>query len=153
MECQEGSVALQNRLSKYFNSFREENINGVPFNIMPPKEKVPLIKQCSYNQGNDVFEIVFDYKTQVNTKRQDNVIFIEDMQGRLVGIQIIDLKQKNIKKFTLEIITTLDNFIKTARVNFADKVDPEEIANMDLEERKMSFFKDVVSKELSSAVV
>jgi hypothetical protein len=151
MEIQSPPV-LQNRLNKYFDSFREENINGVPFNIMPPKDKVPLIKQCNYNEEKDIFEIVFDYQANVRLNRKGNVIFIEDAQGRLVGIQVLGLREKSIATITLEVIATLDNFIKAARVSFTKKTDPEEIAKIDLEERKMDFFKDIIREEIPNLV-
>jgi len=151
MEIQSTPI-LQNRLNKYFDSFREESINGVPFNIMPPKDKVPLIKQCNYNKENDIFEIIFDYQANVRRNRKGNVIFIEDAQGRLVGIQVVGLREKSIAKITLEVIATLDNFIKAARISFTKKTDPEEIGKIDLEERKMDFFKEVVTQELPNLV-
>lgn len=151
MEIQSTPI-LQNRLNKYFDSFREENINGVPFNIMPPKDKVPLIKQCNYDKEKDIFEIIFDYQANVRLSPKDNVIFIEDAQGRLVGIQVLGLRQKNITTITLEVIATLNNFIRAARVSFIKKTDPEEIAKIDLEERKMDFFKEVITQELPNIV-
>ncbi len=152
MEVQSTPI-LQNRLNKYFDSFREESINGVPFNIMPPKDKVPLIKQCNYDKDKDLFEIVFDYQANVRFNPKDNVIFIEDAQGRLVGIQVVGLKEKNIATITLEVIATLDNFIKAARVSFTKKTNPEEIAKIDLEERKMDFFKEVITQEFPSLII
>lgn len=142
---------VQNRLSKYFDSFREEEINGVPFNIMPPKEDVPLVKQVSYDKDKDIFEIIFEYKSTVNKKSDGNVNFIEDMQGRLVGIQVNGIKKNDIKTVTVEIIATLDRVIKAARVNL-EELNPKNVAIMDMEQRKADFFKDIVQQEMPALV-
>lgn len=143
---------VQNRLKEYFDTFREENINGVPFNIMPPKEEVPLVKQVSYNREKDVFEIVFEYKSTVKVNQQGNVVFIEDSQGRLVGIQVSQLRKNDINKITLEIIASLDKVIQAARVKLETNPDPKDVVAADLEERKADFFKGIVETEMPSLV-
>lgn len=143
---------VQSRLSKYFDSFREERINGVAFNIMPAKEDVPLIKQVSYDKTKDIFEVVFEYKSKINLKQQGNIIFIEDTESRLVGIQVIKLRENDIAAITLQIITTLDRVIQAARVELETHPNSKEIAKIDLEERKADFFKDIVKKELPNLV-
>ena len=142
---------VQNRLSKYFDSFRQEEINGVPFNIMPPKEDIPLVKQVSYDKDKDIFEIIFEYKSTVNKKSDGNVNFIEDMQGRLVGIQVNEIKKNDIKTVTVEIIATLDRVIQAARVNLEEQ-NPKNVAIMDMEQRKADFFKDIVQQEMPELV-
>ena len=142
---------VQNRLSKYFDSFRQEEINGVPFNIMPPKEDIPLVKQVSYDKDKDIFEIIFEYKSTVNKKSDGNVNFIEDMQGRLVGIQVNEIKKNDIKTVTVEIIATLDRVIQAARVNLEEQ-NPKNVAIMDMEQRKADFFKDIVQQEMPALV-
>jgi hypothetical protein len=142
----------QNRLSKFFDSFREEKIQGVSFNLMPPKTEVPLIKQVAYDKTKDVFEIVFEYQSEVVKKKQGVISFIEDNQGRLVGIQIYDVKKNDINKITLEIIANLDEVIQNARVSLEQKVSFRDVAKLDLEERKAEFFKEIVEKHLSELV-
>lgn len=143
---------VQNRLKEYFDTFREEKINGVPFNIMPPREEVPLVKQVSYNREKDIFEIVFEYKSTVRVNQQGNVAFIEDTQGRLVGIQVNAVQKNGVKKITLEIISTIDKIIQAARVQLENNPDPKNVAIADLEERKGDFFKGIVENEMPSLV-
>lgn len=143
---------VQNRLKSYFDTFREETINGVPFNIMPPREEVPLIKQVSYDRQKDIFEIVFEYKSTVRVNQQGNVAFIEDTQGRLVGIQVIELQKNDVNKITLEIISTIDKIIQAARVKLEKNPDPRNVAIADLEGRKADFFKNIIETEMPSLV-
>lgn len=140
---------LQNSLPRYFDSFREETINGVPFRIMPPQDKIPLIKRAGYDEKMDIFEIIFEYQDIASSKQSGNIVFIEDAIGRLIGIQIIGLKKNNVEAIALEVVTTLDDFIKAARVNLTKGSNPSDIGNIDLEERKLDFFKDSIRENLS----
>ncbi len=143
---------VQNRLNKYFNSFQEERINGVPFNIMPPKEAVPLIRQVAYDKDKDIFEIVFKFEATVKLNRQGNIIFIEDTEGHLVGIQVIKLRENDINKVTLEIIANLDKVIQAARIKLESNPSPKDAVALDLEERKADFFKEIIKTEMPNLV-
>ncbi len=140
----------QNRLNKYFDSFRSEQINGVDFDTMPLKEEVPLIKQVSYNPQKDIFEIVFDYQEKVIPKKTGNVVFIEDDKGYLAGIQVMQIKTRGIQEIILEVATNLDRVIQAARVKQNPSI--QEVDALDIEQRKIDFFKEVVQKDLPTLV-
>lgn len=141
---------VQGRLNKYFDSFRSEQINGVNFDTMPLREEVPLIKQVSYNPEKDIFEVVFDYQERVIPKKTGNVVFIEDTQNHLVGVQIIQIQERGVKEITLEVITNLDKVIQTARIKQNPSI--QELADLDIEQRKVDFFKEVVREDLPTLI-
>lgn len=141
---------VQGRLNKYFDAFREEQIDGVNFETMPLREEVPLIKQVSYSPEKDIFEIVFDYQEKVIAKKADNVIFIEDIREHLVGIQVIQVKAKMIQEIIIEVITNLDRVIQAARIRQNPSV--QEVAALDIEQRKIDFFKEVLQQDLPTLV-
>ena len=142
---------VQKMLETYFNGFREESIGGTLFSLLPRKENTPLIERVTYDKNMDIFTIAFRYKEDVRLNRQGNVSFIEDSEGKLVGIQVTNVREDNVEEIRVEVGTTLDNKIASAKV--ALQMDnPRNVARLDVEKRKVDFFKDIVRDEMPELV-
>ena len=144
----------QSRLNQHFDSFREEYINGVPFGLMPKRQDIPLVKKVAYDAREDMFEIVFQYEANVSKKKNDEVVFIENASGALVGIQIEGVKKNGIEEVRIEVLCNkIDNAIQAAKIGFKKQNQSAlEAANSDIEKRKVDFFKDVIRQDLSNLV-
>lgn len=143
---------LQNRINEYFDSFRDVDLNGRTFRLMPTKNDVPLIKEIFYNPHQDTFNIIFESRDVVNTKMQHSIEFLEDSNGKLIGIRINDLKKNDVNTIKLEIISTLDDVIKGASVNLGKNPSLKALAEINIEQRKVDFFKDFMENDFNKLV-
>ena len=143
---------LQNRINKYFNSFEEVDFGGKKFNLMPIKNDIPLVKDISYNSTKDIFTIIFYTRDIVSTKKHDDIEFLEDTSGKLIGIKILNLKNKDRNVVDLKIVSDLDDVIKSAKVRIGKKPSFRDLAQVNIEQRKVAFFKDFIRDQLPDLI-
>jgi hypothetical protein len=143
------SSNINKTIDKYFNSFMEENIGGVKCKILPPKNSIPSIKSYGYDPAKDRFEILFKYEDPKNIKikKSDFVLFIENKQGELLAIQILNFKKHNVSQIRLLLTTTIDNEIKQVQL-FLEK-NKENVSNAIIEKRKLSALKEIIQVQES----
>jgi hypothetical protein len=144
--------AVQEKVNKFFDTYREEKINGVNFQLMPAVGDIPEIKKVCYSPDDDTFEILFAKPEKVIKNVQGDVVFLEDSQKRLVGIQIMNIKTEGIEKIKLDITSTLDQKIANAKIALDKNPTPQGVAQIDIEGRKIDFLKTFVEEDMSNLV-
>ena len=143
---------VQEKVNKFFDTYREEKINGVIFQLMPAIGDIPQVKRVVYSPSDDTFEILFAKPEKVIKNVKDDVVFLEDPQKRLVGIQIKNVKTKGIEKIKLDITSTLNEKITNAKVELDKNPTPQGVAQIDIEGRKIDFLKTFIKEDMSKLV-
>ncbi len=148
---QEQQEKIQKKVDSFFSSYREEKINGVTFQLMPAVGDIPQIKSACYDAVKDIVQILFFTPDKPSKRPQGAVVFLEDSQNRLAGIQILDVKKKAIEDIKVEITSTL-NEIKEVIIKLGQNPEPKRVARIDIEGRKIDFFKAVIEEDMSDLI-
>ncbi|MCR5189211.1 MAG: hypothetical protein K6C97_09770, partial [Treponema sp.] len=93
---------------KIYNSFSKETVGNNQIKLMPPLSNKPKIQRLSYDKEKDIFEIVFKFDDAATTKLSDNVIFVENINGELLAVQITSFSKLKVEKIKISIKSTLD---------------------------------------------
>ncbi len=144
--------AVQEKVNKFFDTYREEKINGVMFQLMPAVGDIPEIKRVGYSPTDDTFEILFFMPDKVKKIDRGDVIFLEDIQNRLIGIQIKNIVHTGIAKIKLDITSTLEQKITNAKIALDKNPTPQGVAQIDIEGRKIDFLKTFIEEDMSALV-
>lgn len=138
----------EDKLNKYFNQFMNENIAGSKIKIQPKKNDVPKIKQMGYSKEEDIFEFVFEYLPQEKIQKRNvkNVTFLEDENGSLVGVHIVNVKKIGINQIKVILNTDLDTKINAINISLS-KGEGNLSVNL-IEKRKNKYLKDIISNDL-----
>ncbi len=138
----------EDKLNKYFNQFMNENIAGSKIKIQPKKNDVPKIKQMGYSKEEDIFEFVFEYLPQEKIQKRNvkNVTFLEDENGSLVGVHIVNVKKIGINQIKVILNTDFDTKINAINISLS-KGEGNLSVNL-IEKRKNKYLKDIISNDL-----
>jgi hypothetical protein len=132
---------IEKRLDVIFNQFIEEKIGSSHVNLMPTKDKIPVLKSLSYNKHDDVLEVLFKDCNNCKPKKKGNVDFIEDTSGDLVAIRIRQFSKLNAKNAKINIYTTIENEIKTLSMEITSKIN---IQDNVVDKRKLMFMGNIL---------
>lgn len=132
------------RLEVICNQFIEEDIDSAKLNLMPPKDNVPIISRMYYTKESDTFEIYFNECNNYKPKERNDIIFLEDDIGHLMGIHIRNFSKLNIDNIKLDVLTTIENEIKQVSMELYSKRD---ILNNVIDKRKLMFLDTVVKND------
>lgn len=142
--------SAQSRLQRYFDQFQTKELNGISIQLLPSRKDIPFVQKIAYLPAEDIFEVIFDNKSITKKSENDGIVFLEDADNRLVGIQILKPKEKGIQQIEFQVMLDLDNVIEAAKVNVG--TDPKLLTRLDIEERKVDFLKDIFQNDFDKLV-
>ena len=144
---------MEKRLEIICNEFVEEQIGNAKLQLMPPKDKIPIIKDMHYEKDIDTFKIYFDKCDEYHYKFGTNIDFLENRLGHLMAIYIKNFSKLDIDSIKLNVYTTIKNEIQQVSMEFTAKQD---ILNKVIDKRKLMFLDNIVKdnyKELKRQFV
>jgi hypothetical protein len=135
---------IEKRLDLIFNQFIEEKIGSSHVNLMPTKDKIPVLQSLRYDEQDDALEIFFKDCDNQNLKRKENVDFIEDSSGALAAIRIRQFSKMDAESIKFNIYTTIENEIAALSMEITSK---KNIQDNVVDKRKLMFLDDILKQD------
>jgi hypothetical protein len=135
---------IEKRLDVIFNQFIEEKIGSSRVNLMPTKDKIPVLKSLSYNKDDDALEVTFKDCDNCNLRQKGNVDFIEDISGDLAAIRIRQFSNLDAESIKINIYTTIENEIEALSMEITSK---RNIQDNIVDKRKLMFMDNILKHD------
>jgi hypothetical protein len=135
---------MEKRLDVIFNQFIEEEIGTSHVNLMPTKDKIPVLKSLGYNKSDDALEVFFKDCADCNLKQKGNIDFIEDKSGKLVAVRIRQFSKLDADNIKINVYTTLENEIGELSLEIISK---NNIQDNVVDKRKLMFMGNILKHD------
>ena len=135
---------IEKRLDVIFNQFIEEKIGTSHVNLMPTKDKIPVLKRLGYSKSDDALEVVFKECGDCTLKQKGNVDFVEDNSGGLVSIRIRQFSKLDAESIQINVYTPIKNEINALSLEITSK---NNIQDNVVDKRKLMFMDNILKHD------
>jgi hypothetical protein len=132
---------MNKRLEVICNQFIKEKIGENELNLMPPRDKIPIISRFYYDENENTFEIYFNECNEYVCKTKSGIDFLEDKSGHLMAIRIRNFSKLDVEGIRLNVLTSIENEIELLSVELTKK---QNILNNVIDKRKLLFLDELV---------